>query len=343
MINVFVTGEEGTIPRAMRVIPSNCHIVNGGYLKYEHWKTHQSFQARRREIDFLNRELLFDLFSKHSDEIDVVIHSGAYVGTDFCDSDSVKAIETNNIGTQNIIDICNNFKKPLVLISTTAIFDPSKYSSSSPIDENTLINPQTLYGVTKYFSELQVERQIKGKYFILRPVFGFGDYPDDLHSALTKVIYTLYKNYTGTEQTLELKLAPFNQKSYIRVENIANVILKFAERIMEPKGHFFKHYNIGKNYSYARDWHEMIDVVANCFGNYEAPDHPGHSIDADVIMETFKRQIIFDADADYLGWHNINDSSISRLKIEQLISFEEGVRKTVNSVIQNINVEPYWI
>ena len=345
MINVFVTGEEGTIPKAMRVIPSNCRIVNAIEPKYDEFKTHQSFQIRPPEVDFLNRELLFDLFSRHGDGIDVVVHSGAYVGTDFCDSDSVKAIETNNIGTQNIIEVCNEYKKPLILISTTAIFDPKAYYGlDSPITEDTVINPQTLYGVTKYFAELQVQRQMKGEYFILRPVFGFGDYPDDLHSALTKVIYTLYKNYVGLEQTtLELKLAEETQKSYIRVENIANVILKFAEYILRPEMVSQTFYNVGKNYRYARNWEEMFPVILNCFERHEDPTCPGHLIDVDTLELIYEKSIIFNPEEDYLGWHNIDDRSISRFKIEQLISFEEGVQKTVSSVIQNINMEPYWI
>ncbi len=169
----------------------------------------------------------------------------------------------------------------------------------------------------------------------MRPVFGFGDYPEDLHSALTKVIYTLYKNYTGSEQVLDLKLSSCTQKSYIRVENIANVILKFAEYIMRPGIFYQKAYNVGKNYMYARDWDEMLAIILRCFENCE-DCFTGKSIDIEKIRDIYRKNVRFDPAADYLGWHNIDDSSLSKFKIEQLISFEEGVQKTVSSVIQHI-------
>lgn len=339
-MKIFITGESGTIPMAIQKIAENkkeYEIINNQLKEnlLTPLKKHQSFKVRKPEIDFLDRNLLFSekMYEEAWKDTDVIIHSGAFVGTDFCQSNPNLAIQTNVIGTQNIVDVCNKFGIKLVYLSTTAIFDPNDYSEQKPIREHTKINPQTIYGITKYAGELIVKNTFNGPHLILRPVFGFGNYPDDLHSALTKVIYTLYRNQIKKEDiNLKVLLNKKIKKSYTRVENIANSILKIIS-YSDDKTLWCKQYNIGENVGQALDWHDLFDII--------------FSLDNDL---TFKpNNIKFFEDEDYLHWHNIDDMQLMVHDLdfkklgEDYIDIKNGIQKTMDSVKNNIDEVPYWI
>jgi len=333
---IFITGESGTIPFAMQRLSKEygMEVVNTQLKKNSltSFKNHQSFKIRKHEVDFLDREMLFSKYFKSMWEtIDVIIHSGAFVGTDYCNTNPNLAIRTNVEGTKNIVDICNKFNIKLVYLSTTAIFDPKDYSSVKPIIENTKIEPQTLYGITKYTGEQIVKKLCLKDYLVLRPVFGFGDYPDDLHSALTKVIYTIiYNDYYG-ELDLNVLLNRLTLKSYTRVENIARCILEFIIA-SENYNLWGREYNIGENYIKAKDWYSMFDIIFDKF-----PE-----------LKKFENKIKFFPKDDYLHYHNINDIKIKDLglsfdRLKKYIPLEVGIDMTINSVIENIDKKPYWI
>jgi nucleoside-diphosphate-sugar epimerase len=349
MKTLFITGESGTIPMAMQRICAlgneSFKVINTQLEKnfVTSEKTHQSFEVRLPELDFLNRDLID--WDELWDQVDLIIHSGAFVGTDYCSSDPVLAIRTNVEGTQNVVDICNKFDIPLIYLSTTAILDPSCYSVISPMTENTPTNPQTLYGITKYAGELIVKNTCKTRTLVLRPVFGFGDYPDDLHSALTKVIYVLYRNVIGKETNLTVLLNELVPKSYTRVENIANCILGFAKILLRDGIGYpvYVHsvYNIGENYKAANDWQQLMHLMQHCFETKKIGEK-------DDVSRLFKKHIKFEAQKDYLHYHNMVDSRLqdAGLKFDNqknYIRIDHGIEKTIDSVIKNIDKEPYWL
>jgi len=344
MKKIFITGESGTIPLQIQIIANNFgfEIVNT-QLKYNFLtplKKHQSFKVRKPEIDFLDIECLEKMPWK---EIDLVIHSGAFVGTDFCASDPNLSIKTNVEGTQNIVNFCNRNSIPLIYLSTTAILDPKDYGLFKPINEKTKINPQTLYGITKYSGELIVKNLCSSKYLILRPVFGFGSYPDDLHSALTKIIYIMYKNLVEkTENNLVVLLDKLINKSYTRVENIASCILSLAKKYFFEDFKFYNDIiNIGENFSKSKNWFQIFEIIAYSFA-------------IKGICTTFEfynsieKWVRFLPAKDYLHYHNMDDSKLLNfnLNFEKLLNYiplDEGINLTVDSVIENSKIQPYWL
>jgi len=338
-MKIFITGESGTIPMSIQELALNEYNIDVVNTQLEdnfltHYKAHQSFKIRKREIDFLDRKLLFSelMIENVWKKIDVIIHSGAFVGTDYCESNPNLAIETNVAGTQNIVEICNKFDIKLVYLSTTAIFDPKQYDKNNPITESTKINPQTIYGITKYAGELIVKRLCKTPYLILRPVFGFGDYPHDLHSALTKVIYVLNRNYMKNDvKKLKVLLDKKINKSYTRVENISRCIIELLLYSIESST-WREEYNIGENHKYSLNWYDLLDII---FDNNK--------------MITYRpNDIEFIFNEDYLHWHNINDEKLADIKLDfqslkGYIDIEDGITFTNNSVIKNIDETPYWI
>jgi len=322
MKKIFITGESGTIPLAIqKIIATNkwpFEVINRQIPDRQlvAYKSHQSFSIRQPEIDFTNLEGFNHLF----EDVEIIIHSGAYVGTDFCKANPSEAIRTNVEGTKNIVDICNKFNIKLVYYSTTAIFDPNDYGYDNPITEYTRINPQTLYGITKYAGEMIVKRLCKTPKLILRPVFGFGDYPEDLHSALTKVIYTVLKPESNQLNVLlDQKIC----KSYTRVENIALATLSLMISDV-----WNREINVGTHYSDAKNWDELFEIIQKT-----CPQKLDFS------------KINFDGTQDYLHYHNIDNSKLLKWvpDFNFYYKLEDGILSTIKSVINNSNIKPYWM
>lgn len=316
-MNIFITGESGTIPQQLiyQAKKSGHIIVNE--LIDDSLKIHQSFKIRKPELDFTNRKLLFSL-SKFWEQTDVIIHSGAFVGTDYCDANPEETILTNVQGTKNIVDICNMYGIKMIYYSTTAIFDTQDYSREKLITEQTKKNPQTLYGITKYAGEMIVEKECKQDFSIVRPVFGFGDFPDDLHSALTKLIYNYYNGCK-----LNILLDKSIQKTYTRVENIACMTLNLIK-----KNKWNEDYNIGDKYENSHNWFEYMIMIENKFEKL--------GFDVTESASWF-------AEKDYLHWHQISTIKAERDDVwECPISLSDGLDMTIKSVISS-NIKPYWI
>jgi dTDP-4-dehydrorhamnose reductase len=349
-MNIFVTGESGTIPLQIQRLAKNYKIkvintqLEDNFLTPQ--KTHQSFKVRKPELDFLNRDLFLE-YESLWEKVDLIVHSGAFVGTDFCTSNPSLAIQTNVEGTYNIVATCNKYDIPLIYLSTTAILDPNKYDIESPMKETTPINPQTIYGISKYAGELIVKNVCKTKRFVLRPVFGFGDYPEDLHSALTKVIYVIFRNVIGIPTTLTVLLNKSIPKSYTRVENIATCILQFINNFNDPvfdqpiTSPSYHTFNVGENYKNAKNWHQILEIISNEF------ERKGISTRHDVI-KIFHDQIEFQHDKDYLHFHNMDDSRLRLIGLDfesqdDYVAIEKGISMVIDSVIKNIDQEPYWL
>jgi len=353
MKKIFITGESGTIPLAIQrqLLGNGKYEVVNSQLddKYnlKPRKKWQSFKVREKEIDFLDRNLLLNELDWLWKDVDIIIHSGAFVGTDFCADTPEAAIKANVEGTNNMVDVCNKFDIKLCYFSTTAILDPSDYNQIEPMTENTNIEPQTLYGITKYSGEQIVKRLCKTKKMIIRPVFGFSDYPDDLHSALTKAIYLLYHNgvageHKGLTKKLEILLDTKIKKSYTRVENIGAAVINLIDK--ELWGEVF---NVGENHDNAVDWEVLFSIIKKSFKKILKN---GSEREKDWIenISVNDSNIIWKPELDYLHWHNMNDFKISNngckfIDLPNYISLEEGIMKTCESVIKNYDKKPYWI
>ena len=317
---IFITGESGVIPQAIQALckASNKYEVINSNLNPDlnGLRLHQSFKVRHPEIDFTNDKIIEEAFRKTQPEI--VIHSGAYVGTDYCASSKDEAVRSNVYGTQKIVNLCNEYGCKLIYFSTTAIFDPKAYGRHKYMTGQTRIDPQTLYGITKYAGELIVKNLCKTDFTIVRPVFGFGDYPDDLHSALTKYIYSIM-NGNPLTILLNRKIG----KNYFRVENIAQIVMNIIDQDYFGSSIL----NIGENYDLRKNWDVIDEIIEMKLGKFD------------------NSKITFVPGKDYLHWHNIDNAKLKKLGLYQNlpITFEKGIEMTIKSVKENLDKKPYWI
>jgi len=100
-----------------------------------------------------------------------VVHCAAYTNVDGAESDVDGAFRVNVIGAQNIATGCLETGARMVYVSTDYVFNGNGailYRESDPV------NPETVYGRTKFQGE-EIVRQILGRHYILRTAWLYGD------------------------------------------------------------------------------------------------------------------------------------------------------------------------
>jgi len=112
-------------------------------------------------LDISKNEQTIKLFKKLHPKI--VIHSAALANVDLCETNHELADSINVVGTQNIVEACNEINSKIVYISTSFVFDGNK----SEYFESDEINPTTYYGSTKQKSE-EIIKNSGLDYLILR-------------------------------------------------------------------------------------------------------------------------------------------------------------------------------
>lgn len=102
---------------------------------------------------------------------EAVIHCAAYTNVDGAEADFDGAFRVNVVGTQNMAAGCLEAGARLVYVSTDYVFDGKK---QQPYREFDSVNPQSVYGITKWQGEEMV-RQILGRHYIIRTAWLYGD------------------------------------------------------------------------------------------------------------------------------------------------------------------------
>lgn len=294
-MNYIVTGPEGTIARAMnKIAPIYGHTDSTHLMNNRTWQ----YGGRPFEPDFTDKQM-FDTFLTDNPEVDTLFHLGAYVGTDHCKANKQQVIAVNVDATRKLIELANKHGLHLVYFSTTAIYDPLDYGKHKPISKSTAIKPQTLYGLSKYFGEMLV-KQLADSYTIVRPVFGFADYPDDLHSALTQSLA-----HAAMEKQYTILLSPTITKSYTRVENLAHYTFEY----LRTAG-LRTEVNIGDDDK--RNWFGITSLLP------------------DALQLAFSKYVTFSPQDDYLHYHHIVPTEI--YIGEHYTSFEQGLGMMLESL-----------
>ena len=117
--------------------------------------------------DIRNKEEINRVFSKEKPEY--VIHLAAEVDTRISMEKPESSVETNVIGTLNVLDACRSSgTKNIVFASSAAVYGEPQYI---PVDEKHDTLPVSIYGATKLISEKYIEMYCRAygmKYVILR-------------------------------------------------------------------------------------------------------------------------------------------------------------------------------
>ena len=130
---------------------------------------HLSLKMSERNIEFHSPTSqqcnLKKLHEIHFRNVDIVIHSAGFVNTIEAENNPDKCIDTNVIGTNNVVRICRKLNKRLVYISSEYVFS----GKDSPYTNQSGVDPVNVYGMTKACGELLVKTLTN--YAIIRAPF----------------------------------------------------------------------------------------------------------------------------------------------------------------------------
>jgi UDP-glucose 4-epimerase len=129
---------------------------NGFNVHYADLKPIDGFENNFIELDILEKKSFLKLNSNY----DFIVNL-----TGQTTRPSNLCVALNSEGLSNIIDFVNKNNIRLIQMSTLSVYG----SSENKIDENNPLNPETVYGSCKVFSEFLIKKNLKkGSYIIIR-------------------------------------------------------------------------------------------------------------------------------------------------------------------------------
>ncbi|PEA89719.1 NAD-dependent epimerase/dehydratase family protein [Bacillus thuringiensis] len=250
------------------------------------------------EIDIRDRKQVQDAIKKVNP--DYIFHLAAY-GVNSAHTDYMHAIETNIIGTCNIIQAAKlvNCKKIINFGSS------SEYGNKmEPIHENMLLTPVDIYGSTKAAATIlahQIASENSINLITLRPFGIFGE-SEEPHKIFSYIILQVLQNK-------DVNLTFCNQlRDYCYIENIIDACILAVENTTVQNEIF----NIGSGTIYP-----LKHYVELLFKHLKTNSRPNYG----AIPSRMNERWVPEADV-----QKIKNS----LSWEPRINIEEGIIKTVN-------------
>jgi dTDP-4-dehydrorhamnose reductase len=114
---------------------------------------------------------------------DIIINPAAYTQVDKAESEKLLAHQVNAVALQVLADKASELDIPIIHFSTDYVFDGLKHE---PYLETDAVNPQSVYGQTKWEGEEAV-RQHK-KHIIFRTSWVFGSHGQNFLKTILKLI-----------------------------------------------------------------------------------------------------------------------------------------------------------
>jgi dTDP-4-dehydrorhamnose reductase len=168
---ILITGVSGLLGSKMAYL----------FSRETSWETLGTYNRNRIDIpasmhktDLANEKEVNKLVS--SINPDVIIHTAALTGVDYCETHKEEAWRVNVDGTRNIAEIAEKINAKLIYISTDYVFDGEK----GMYKENDQTHPVDYYGETKLEGEKVVKETCDG-YLIVRPSVLYGWNPVKLN------------------------------------------------------------------------------------------------------------------------------------------------------------------
>lgn len=242
-------------------------------------------------------------------DCDAVIHLAAVVGYDACNRNPELSKLINTVSTQNIVNMLR--PEQLLFFGSTG----SNYGIvDGTCDENTPLNPQTVYAKTKTDAENIVMTHPSSISY--RFATAFGPSP---RLRLDLLVNEL--SYLAVSQKYMLVYQPENMRTFIHVNDIAKSFIFGIENHSKMVGNV---YNIGgNNMNYTkRQICEIIKEKTNCIVYYNDFDSDKDHRDYEVSYEKISS----------LGFRpetTVEDGIDELLKIYKILNLKD--KKYVNS------------
>ncbi len=205
----------------------------------------------KHELDLVNTDAIKAFIDKIKP--DIIINPAAYTQVDQAEIESQLAYQINAIAPQVLAEKASELNIPIIHFSTDYVFDGLKHE---PYEEADQINPQSVYGQTKWKGEEAV-RHYK-KHVILRTSWVFSSHGQNF----LKMILKLLQEKTSLDIVSDQKGTPSS------VDVIADVTHKIVKAILnESTFKDFGTYHITLDGE--TDWYQYACFIADeaiCLG-----------------------------------------------------------------------------
>jgi len=173
---VLVTGSSGQLGQALQFIAPNYPEVKFIF-------------CDSKELDITQKDNCFEVFKKHNPNY--CINAAAYTAVDKAESEPEKAHLINVIGAKNLAEVCKEFDKTLLHISTDFVFDGnlenlSPRAQSRGYNEEDIPNPTGVYGQTKLDGEKAIQ-QTWEKHFIIRTSWVYSQFGNNFMKTMLRL------------------------------------------------------------------------------------------------------------------------------------------------------------
>lgn len=261
-----------------------------------------------RKMDFSDRAATKEIFS--SFKPDVVAHIGAQAGVRYSLENPHVYIESNLVGTTNILEGCrHNGVKHLIFASSSSVYGANKkvpFSTADNVD-----HPVSLYAATKKAGELMVYSyahlyKIPATCLRFFTVYGPWGRPDMAYFKFVKAIYE--------GKPIDVYNNGDMKRDFTYVDDVVESLARLVDRAPKPdeNGAPYKLYNIGNNSP--EDLMGMIGILENETGikakKNLLPMQPGDVYETYADTDDLQRDIGFrpstklaDGLAKFVGWY----------------------------------------
>ena len=270
-MKAFITGEKGFIGKNLKYYATpGIEVITGIHEDNEEAAFVAQYVTEKSEpCIYRNSEDAWQAFFEVN-EIDVVIHNAAIVGTDVVALNSKESTLANVQGTYNICRAAKKAGIPVCYIGTTVIYDTQKFQEVV-IEEDYARGPTTLYGCQKLCSEDIVKSQTD-QWMIVRPLFAYGG-EGDMNSLIAKTIYAALNG----KAHIDMFLDPDKVKDYMHVSDFCRGVWtciieelwgsdwNIASENPHPTSMIVKIIEdiIGRDLSDVIQWHPQTDYLGN--------------------------------------------------------------------------------
>jgi len=296
----YITGQNGLISRNLKVVlESRKHeVVTDGELFSDAAEPKKVPKTGEACIWQNSEDAWYNVL--YGNDIDVVVHNAAVVGTDVVALDPQEAVLSNVQGTYNIVRAANRAKAAVCYLGTTVIYDTPKYQDEW-ITEASDKCPRTYYGVQKLAAE-QIVTAMANRWTIVRPLFAFGGL-GDMNSLIAKSIYASLKG----RPSIDMFLDPTKVKDYLHVSDFCKAIEVVCR---DPMGQ-----------GWGTDWNVAAETA-----------RPASEVvsEVDAHLPGTSGRLVWHPKTDYLGNHRLSSQKIrEKLGWKPELDLSQGIRETL--------------
>ena len=193
---------------------------NGEFCKHlvEQGKEHSFLTPTKEEADISHYWQLDRYFYTHQFEFDIVIHAAAITRPMVIHEDNPSlSIQTNIVGTSNVVLMCERYNKKIIYISTDYVYE----GKDGNYKETDAMKPFTKYGWSKLGGECAV--QMHDNHLILRMAMNRKPFPHP------KALKDMRKSLMYIEDAAKATLKLLDEKGIINVGGKSQSVYDFVK------------------------------------------------------------------------------------------------------------------